>query len=300
MAAGSHRFGFELDGHARRYLVYRPSAAEGPLPVVFSFHGGGGRGELDSRATNWIAKAETERFLVVFPEGTAPDPNLPARFAENPQSWNDGSARTGISAVERGVDDVAFFDAMLEDLAGRIPINRRRIYATGFSNGASMCFRLARERPAVFAAIAPVAGTDWMTHKTPSRPVPLLLITGDADPLHPLEGGQIRIGRKFYGTKPPVRETIADWVKIFDLTGDEAIPIHRQEGLSRISTYQTRDGLPQLVLRVTSGHGHHWPGSPSLLPENWVGANKADFDAVTVIWDFLQLHRLEPTAFDPR
>lgn len=298
LAAGSHHLGFALDGHARRYLIHRPSGVDGPLPVVISFHGGGGRGELDARATSWIAKAEAERFLVAFPEGTAPDPDRPARFAGNPQSWNDGSARTGITAVERQVDDVAFFDALLEDIAGRCAIDRQRVYATGFSNGASMCFRLARERPTVLAATAPVAGTDWMSGKSPDRPVPLLLITGDSDPLHPLGGGEIRIGRKFYGTKPPVHETVANWVGMFALKGEEAVPTHHRDGLSRVDTYQRRGGPPLLTLRVATGHGHHWPGSPSLLPGTLAGPNEADFDAVTVIWDFFRLHRLRDGSVD--
>lgn len=290
-APGSHRFEFELDGHQRRYLAHRPSgvAASEALPVVFSFHGGGGRGELDARATTWIDKAEAEGFLVVFPEGTAADPDRPARFVGNPQSWNDGSDRGGIGAVDRGIDDVAFFDSLLDDLAGRTSLDLQRVYLTGFSNGASMSFRLARERSERIAAVAPVAGADWLPQVEPARPVPIFYITGDSDPLNPVEGGEIHIGRRSYGTKPPVEETVADWGRLHGLGEAE----EGEEGLSRINTYRRPGGPPLVVLRIVQGHGHHWPGSPSLLPAALTGPNVADFDAVDAIWEFFQAHRLE-------
>jgi polyhydroxybutyrate depolymerase len=38
-------------------------------------------------------------------------------------------------------------------------VDRLRVYATGFSNGAMMTHRLGAELPDVLAAIAPVSGT---------------------------------------------------------------------------------------------------------------------------------------------
>jgi polyhydroxybutyrate depolymerase len=112
------------------------------------------------------------------------------------------------------VADVAFVSALLADLKARFRVDEGRIYATGFSNGASMVFRVARELSPVFAAAAPVAGADWRSAENPKRPVPLLYMTGTADPLNPVEGGEIHIGRKAFGEKPPIREMIGRWVKM--------------------------------------------------------------------------------------
>src|SRR5262249_47734669 len=58
----------------------------------------------------------------------------------------------------RKIDDVAFLNSVLDDLAGRFPVDGRRVFATGFSNGASMTFRLAAERAERLAGVAPVSG----------------------------------------------------------------------------------------------------------------------------------------------
>jgi polyhydroxybutyrate depolymerase len=59
-------------------------------------------------------------------------------------------------SVINKVDDVGFIRALLADLEARQPVDRRRVYATGLSNGAMMAWRLAVEASGTIAAIAPV------------------------------------------------------------------------------------------------------------------------------------------------
>lgn len=88
-----------------------------------------------------------------------------------------------------GVDDVAFTRAILADLAKRMPIDRRRVYATGFSNGAMMVYRLACEAPDLVAAIAPVSGA--MSHSCqPTIRVPVVHFHATNDPVVPYEGNR--------------------------------------------------------------------------------------------------------------
>ncbi|MBF0476058.1 MAG: hypothetical protein HQK59_09535, partial [Deltaproteobacteria bacterium] len=157
-------------------------------------------------------KADQEKFLAVFPEGSRPNPLIRARFMGNPQTWNDGSNRSNVGATQRKVDDVGFVNALIDDLISRFRVDEHRIYATGFSNGASMVFRLGRELSRRLAAIAPVAGSDWMMQTMVARPISLLYITGDADPLNPINGGDMLLGWRVIGYKKPVREQIQRWV----------------------------------------------------------------------------------------
>ena len=69
-------------------------------------------------------------------------------------------------------------------------IDARRIYATGFSNGAMMCFRLAAEMSDRIAAIGTVAGTMARGLPAPSRPVPLIHFHGTLDPAFPFREGE--------------------------------------------------------------------------------------------------------------
>ena len=285
---GDLTFSITVEGTQRRYVVHVPEGytSERRWPVVIMFHGGGGNARAAMRETRWTETADREGFLAVFPEGTPRDPSRRASFLGNPQTWNDGSRRSNLGAVQQQVPDVKYTAAMLSDLDRRFRLDKRRIYATGFSNGASMTFRLARELSAVWAAVAPVAGSDWMPETVPKRAVPLLYITGTADPLNPIDGGEIRIGRKSYGTKPSTEDMIDAWIHIHGCRTSPVI-IHDSAN-ARIAAFTHADGSKAVLLCTLDGHGHHWPGGRSLLPAFLAGEDKSPIDATEVIWGFFR------------
>ena len=57
------------------------------------------------------------------------------------------------------LDDVGFVSAILDSLDDQFCIDKKRIFATGFSNGAIMAYQIAISLPTVFAAVAPVEGS---------------------------------------------------------------------------------------------------------------------------------------------
>ncbi|TWU62606.1 Alpha/beta hydrolase family protein [Crateriforma conspicua] len=275
----------------RSYLVHLPESDDKSKrwPVVIMFHGGGGNGKLAMSDTGWAAKADKEGFIAVFPEGTSPDPSRPGRFLGNPQTWNDGSKRPTVGAAERGEADIAFVSAIIDDLKKRYQVNHRQIYVTGFSNGASLSFRIARELSSAVAAFAPVAGHDWVRNR-PDRPVPVIYVVGAADPLCPVAGGEVFIGRKPFGKKPGTREMLAKWVKLHKGLDKPRIVYDKNgavgEAFSRPNEGET------VVLYTIDGHGHHWPGGKTLLGERIAGKNTSQLQATDVIWDFFKTHSL--------
>ena len=97
----------------------------------------------------------------------------------------------------KGIDDVGFLWALIEDLVTRYPIDAERIFVTGISNGGHMSFRLACELAEQIVAFAPVTASmpvDIADECNPAAPVSLAIFNGTADPLVPYEGGQVRIG----------------------------------------------------------------------------------------------------------
>lgn len=196
---GDHRLSLRVGDRERRYLVYVPPRYDGRRPVaaVVFFHGAGGTAQWSLSETGWGEKADREGFLAIFPDGTAADPTKPAGFLSNPQLWNDGSGRTPLARL--GVDDVAFARTLVEDIKRRYVVDDRRVYVTGFSNGAGLTFTLAAKLSDVFAAVAPVASHCWLKDPHPGRALPTLYIVGTQDPLIPGRGH----GRDAMGPRHP-------------------------------------------------------------------------------------------------
>ena len=147
-------------GMKRFYNVHVPSSyvSSQPTPVVLNFHGGGGNPGTQRTISRMNQASERDGFIVVYPQGTG------ARWRLiNPHgyTWNAGSCCGW--AMKNGIDDVGFTRDLLSDLERQVNVDRDRVFATGISNGAMMCFRLACELSDRIAAIAPISGTMVVT-----------------------------------------------------------------------------------------------------------------------------------------
>ncbi len=281
------------EGRDRSYHLYYPKMREAlppTLPLLFLFHGGGGNSMGALKDGAWMALADSAGFIIVAPNGTRKDPTQASKFLGNGQSWNDGSQRMRLEGVKQQSDDIAFVRDILEEVAALTPINHKKVYASGFSNGAAMTFRVARELSDVFAAVAPVAGHDFHLSHQPQRAIPLLYITGTEDPLNPYAGGEIFIGPISYGIKGPVPEMMQRWRKMYACAA-AAETIYAQDG-DRGYRYRNQASGAVIEFYVLFKHGHHWPGQRSVLPQALAGANVSTLDAHTVIWSFFSRHQL--------
>ena len=148
---GDHAITLTHEKRERSAIVHVPPHAidKRDIPVVLNFHGGGGHGANEQEYSLMDRLADRETFVAVYPNGSG-------RFGKRLLTWNAGTCCA--YAVINNVDDVGFVRALTSKLAESIPIDRRRIYATGLSNGAMMSHRLAAEAGDLIAAIAPVAG----------------------------------------------------------------------------------------------------------------------------------------------
>jgi polyhydroxybutyrate depolymerase len=195
------------------------------------------------------------------------------------------------------VDDVGFAVAVLDDVAKRHQVDRRRVYATGHSNGAIMAYRLAAERADVVVAIAPVAGAMSLDKFAPSRPVPILHIHSVDDPRALYNGG---IGPPFPGTDnrvthAPVTAALAQWIKF---NGCRAEPTTAETRRGKAGTPEATHTATRLVYAPCSSGanvehwkltvaGHGWPGGPSPLREQLSGPRTSIISAAEEIWSFV-------------
>lgn len=276
---GDHYRTIRHDGLTREYLVHVPSSYDGTraVPLLVSFHGGGGNMEFQASDERFgqITASEQEGSVVVFPNGYGRLPN--GKLA----TFNAGGC-CGL-AKEKNVDDVGFARAVVADVTQQLNIDRERVFATGFSNGAMLTHRLACEASEVFRAIAPVAGTDFTTSCEPRLPVSVLIINARDDDHVPYEGGagEQSVDRENMANAPSVPETLTRW-----LTRNACQPTP-QRVLERVGAhcdgYGGCRGDSSVAICLTDRGGHSWPGAQ--VSRSTAEPSQA-ISATAVMWDF--------------
>ncbi len=278
------KYTVNVDGRERIFVVQSPKDPRSPLPVVFLFHGGGGRGE-NMAAIGFREMVARENFLAVYPTGWK-------------NNWNDGRSAARIAAQQEGVDDVKFVRVIVDELATRCQIDRSRIFATGVSNGGIFCHYLAAQAADLFAAIVPVIGglaEPVAATFRPSHPISLLVIQGDADPLVPIDGGVIarseRRGRIIH-----TEDMLKLYLRHNGINGEpteELLPDTDPDDGCRalIRRYPTGKEGVKVEYWLIQGGGHTMPGTRrarTAIGELFVGKTCRDFDALEIIWNFFK------------
>lgn len=261
--------------------VPRAAAPAAGWPVVLAFHGGRSHPDQMRGFSGLDEFAAASAAVVVYPAGTGRREGL--------LGWNGGNCCG--EAFERGVDDVAFVGRLIDRLADGLPIDPRRIHATGMSNGAMMAHRVAAEMAGRIASVATVAGPLALGTIAPERPVPVLCFHGTLDQFTPWEGG--------VGRRSPTRtrhrgivDGLLDWVRANRLDPVASrVPV--ASGDAGISIERITWGRPdeaEVVLYRIDGAGHTWPGR---RPDSfYLGTSALGFPANPLILDFFRRHPL--------
>ena len=125
----------------RQVTVHVPAQLTKPAPLVLVLHGFPGNGPM-AMGYGFDDLVDTDGFVGVYPDGID-------------GSWNAGGCCG--DAMDDKTNDVAFLTSVVKTVEARTEIDPKRVYATGFSNGAMMSYRLGCDTD-LFAAIAPIAG----------------------------------------------------------------------------------------------------------------------------------------------
>jgi polyhydroxybutyrate depolymerase len=276
----------EHGGRTRRYVLHTPPRAEKALqlPLMVVLHGGGGSGAQAAESTGFSALADRHGFVVAYPDGTGP---LRGRLL----TWNSGGIP--VYASDEKIDDTDFLRAMVASAKTKVAIDPERIYATGISNGAMMCHRLAREAPDLFAAIAPVSGAMNFTAVDSAVPIAVMIIHGTDDEHVRYEGGKPGqgMGRAALRKDASVDDAIAYYRKRNHLT---ASPELSERDKVKVATWQgvAPQDAAAAPLRVVTlvGGKHAWPGGKR---GDYRGADEPfDWPASEQIWEFVSAQRL--------
>jgi polyhydroxybutyrate depolymerase len=205
---------------ARPYLFKVPTGYDSrkPTPLVIMLHGYGATALAQEGYFQLGAAAEEQTFLYAYPDGTV-DPT-------GRQFWNADDACCDFFAS--GVDDVAYVNAIIDDVSAKFNVDPKRIFVVGHSNGAFMSHRLACDLSSRIAAIASLAGAVWNDPAkcNPTDHVSVLDVHGNADLVVSYDGGAVAANLVSPGvpsrTQPPYpseAKTTATWAAKNGCTG---------------------------------------------------------------------------------
>jgi polyhydroxybutyrate depolymerase len=281
---------------------YDPHVA---APLVFVFHGGGGWGDgMRAITLNKFERiADDEGQIIVYPDGlmyTSPTTGRKERH------WNDNRLTTGTEFphVDR-TDDAGFVRELVNTLGNILTVDKRRIYATGLSNGGMFSLRLACELSDIIAAVASVAGCA-IPEKTyqciPREPVSVMLIESVDDPMVPYKGGSLPNNR---GDVVAVESVLDKWVRnngCEPAAQVKLLPRLFRDGTT-VTQYTYINGKQdtETVLYKLTGAGHTWPGGKDFKALNLIGkirkntdiqlgVTSKNIDATKAIMEFFSRH----------
>jgi polyhydroxybutyrate depolymerase len=193
---------------SRPYHFYVPPGYDKntPAPLVILLHGYTASGDEQELYFQLKPIADKHTFLYAYPDGTIDE--FGNRF------WNADDACCDIGKT--GVDDVAYINAIIDDVQSKYNVDPKRIFLTGHSNGGFMSHRMACDAPRI-AAIASFAGAVWKdpTKCNPAAPVSILEIHGDNDMVINYNGGS----NAGLGEYPSAHDTVATWAAKNHCTG---------------------------------------------------------------------------------
>jgi polyhydroxybutyrate depolymerase len=313
---GKHDHKATVAGADRAFIVYVPEKAKGTrAPVVFMFHGTSGDGQKFYAISGWKEKADAEGLIAVFPSALTycvhEDENDDGDFLDPGENklttkWNAGKLGTPemplctpaelaqLTPQQRArvdhplYDDVAYVRAMLDVLATNYATDPKRIYASGFSNGAGMTARLAVDMPDRFAALHSASGSLGVAPKTSASPPSLVLSLGEIeDGVLASQGGPLPLSESLLRDMPYVKTQFVDPLRITanladKYTYDERVVSDRK--LVRFSYAQSLGGgMNVMHFIAVQGQTHEYPNGknhPIVLADH--------------LWEFFQTKSLAP------
>jgi polyhydroxybutyrate depolymerase len=174
--SGAYIFHLTFGHRARSYRLHVPPAAAAgtPLPLVLNLAGATQNGFIEEVEFGMDASADQNGYLVAYPNGT----RISTVLTPDPVA----KQCCGLP-VTKHVNDVGFLLKVISDIASRTPVNLRRVYVTGISNGGMMAYAMAAEASDHIAAIASVEGQVELPTIHPTRAVPTMEFHSVNDPI---------------------------------------------------------------------------------------------------------------------
>jgi len=256
-------------GRKRTYLIHLPVGHDKltPTALVFCLHGYGSKARWIEKESGLSLLADREGFIAVYP-------NALAFGAKRKQMWNGGG---GYEIWSRGLDDIGFISALIDELSRAVAIDPARIYAFGHSNGGFMTHHLGARLPNRFAAIAPCSGLLARNDFVGGPPVSVIHIHGTRDPTVHYTGMQ-------GGGWPSVERAMSLWARRNRC--NPKAEVLREDKQIRVRKWAAPQSSGDVVLYELKTWGHDLPRTDKGAP----------ISAVEEAWKFFKSHPKKESA----
>ena len=250
------------NGLTRTYQLYVPDAYDGSqaVPLMINMHGYGGRSNGQLNTADMRALADRDNAILVYPQGA---------LLDGDPHWN--TAPLG-GDNKSDVDDIGFFNALLDALSANYAIDTGRVYATGYSNGGDMTYTLACYLTDRVTGIAPVSGnmgSDPEAYCQPSHPTPVMIVHGTGDGIRPYNG--------YPGYLEPIEDTLSFWGAQNQITAQPTESSFTDGGqqVERREYTGGQGGVEMRLYKVINGQ------------HVWFDFEDEGVEATELIWNFL-------------
>jgi polyhydroxybutyrate depolymerase len=250
-------------GMERHYFIHLPAgrSADRPIAALIALHGVVQTPAQFAKITGFDEPAERAGMAVIYPEGTGPDDKM--------LGWSSGFCC--MSSRRGEIDDVGFVEAARADAIGKDRLDAKRIYLTGFSNGAMLVYRIAAEHSEDYAAAIAVSGSISGTGRDgkpayhipqPKRRLAIGIVHSLTDPYMLYDGGVSTDLVQEMGLRGRINGSVAEALDFWRRNNgcESSSPVYSDADLAVNVSSGCREHA-DVVLWTLKSAGHIWPAT---------------------------------------
>ena len=186
-----HHLAF-LEGIERHYNVYLPKGwkKRKKMPLIVAFHPFKNPLSTYMKVSNLKPHADANGYIIAYPAAAT------------------GIWKNGHLSEKKPYSDVALVLKMLSEMKILYNYDEDRVYATGYSSGGFMAYRMVTEFQDIFAAAAVIGASMAVPITEETLPKPIIHFHGEDDFFVSLDGDKSLIGSR------NAVDAINDWIEV--------------------------------------------------------------------------------------